>query len=118
MATSNTAPVPAKSDAPAKSGALHGNLLILGATLFFGVNIPVVKFLNPEWLTSNDITLFRLGGGCILFWLASLLTRGDNRIARADFPRILAGGASASLPSSSFSTSRCATPTPSTCRLS
>lgn len=92
MATSNTAPVPAKSDAPAKSGALHGNLLILGATLFFGVNIPVVKFLNLEWLTSNDITLFRLGGGCILFWLASLLTRGDNRIARADFPRILAGG--------------------------
>lgn len=92
MATSNTAPVPAKSAAPAKSGALRGNLLILGATIFFGVNIPVVKFLNPEWLTSNDITLFRLGGGCILFWLASLLTRGDNRIARADFPRILAGG--------------------------
>lgn len=74
------------------SDALRGNLLILIATIFFGINIPVVKYLNPEWLTSDDITMFRLGGGCLLFWLASLLMKGQDRIARDDFPRILIGG--------------------------
>lgn len=70
---------------------LRGNLLILIATIFFAVNIPVVKMLNPEWLSSNDITVFRLGGGCILFWIASLFVKPD-RIERSDFPRILIGG--------------------------
>lgn len=73
------------------SSAIRGNLLILIATLFFGVNIPVVKFLNPEWLSSNDITIFRLGGGCVLFWLASLFVHPD-KIDHKDFPRILLGG--------------------------
>ena len=73
------------------SRMLKGNLLILIATIFFGLDIPVVKFLNPEWLTSNDITIFRLGGGCLLFWIASLFVHPD-RIERHDFPRILLGG--------------------------
>lgn len=73
------------------SAAVKGNLMILAATIFFGVNIPVVKFLNPEWLSSDDITIFRLGGGCVLFWLVSLFLHPD-RIDRHDFPRILLGG--------------------------
>lgn len=73
------------------SSSLRGNLLILIATIFFAVNIPVVKLLNPEWLSSNDITIFRLGGGCILFWIASLFVHPD-KIDRKDFPRILIGG--------------------------
>lgn len=75
----------------AVSSDLRGNLLILVATIFFAVNIPVVKLLNPHWLSSNDITIFRLGGGCILFWLASLFVKPD-KIDRKDFPRILIGG--------------------------
>lgn len=71
--------------------ALKGNLFILIATIFFGVNIPVVKFLIPQWMSSFDVTIFRLCGGCILFWIASAFVRPD-RIARADFPRILLGG--------------------------
>lgn len=70
---------------------LKGNLFILLATLFFGVNIPVVKFLIPEWMSSFDVTIFRLCGGCILFWIASAFVHPD-RIERADFPRILFGG--------------------------
>lgn len=73
------------------SSALRGNLLILVSTIFFAVNIPVVKLLNPEWLSSNDITIFRLGGGCLLFWTASLFVKPD-KIDRKDFPRILIGG--------------------------
>ncbi len=85
---SSDSPLPRDS----ASDALRGNLLILIATIFFGVNIPVVKYLNPQWLTSDDITVFRLGGGCLLFWLTSLIVKGNDRIARNDFPRILIGG--------------------------
>ena len=85
---SSDSPLPCDS----ASDALRGNLLILIATIFFGVNIPVVKYLNPQWLTSDDITVFRLGGGCLLFWLTSLIMKGNDRIARNDFPRILIGG--------------------------
>lgn len=85
---SSDSPLPRDS----ASDALRGNLLILIATIFFGVNIPVVKYLNPQWLTSDDITVFRLGGGCLLFWLTSLIMKGNDRIARNDFPRILIGG--------------------------
>ena len=70
---------------------LRGNIFILLATIFFGVNIPVVKFLIPEWMSSFDVTVFRLGGGCVLFWIASAFVHPD-KIARADFPRILLGG--------------------------
>ena len=85
---SSDSPLPCDS----ASDALRGNLLILIATIFFGVNIPVVKYINPQWLTSDDITVFRLGGGCLLFWLTSLIMKGNDRIARNDFPRILIGG--------------------------
>lgn len=70
---------------------IRGNAFILLATIFFGVNVPVVKFLIPEWMTAMDVTVFRLVGGCILFWIASLFVRPD-RIDKSDFPRILIGG--------------------------
>lgn len=100
MTTTNSSSNPSSGNLPkiapdsgkgSVSGDLRGNLLILIATIFFAVNIPVVKLLNPEWLSSNDITVFRLGGGCILFWIASLFVKPD-KIDRQDFPRILIGG--------------------------
>ena len=71
--------------------ALRGNLFILPATIFFGVNIPLVKYLIPGWMSAFDVTVFRLCGGGILFWIASAFVRPD-RIARSDYPRILLGG--------------------------
>lgn len=71
---------------------LKGNLFILIATIFFGVNIPVVKILIPEWMASVDVTIFRLGGGCILMWIVSFFIKTD-RIARNDYLRIFLGGA-------------------------
>ncbi len=48
---------------PRSAGELiKGNLLIMLSTIFFGVNIPVAKLLIPEWMSSVDLTLFRLGG--------------------------------------------------------
>lgn len=71
---------------------IKGNLFVLIATIFFGVNIPVVKMLIPEWMSSIDVTVFRLGGGCILMWIASIFIKTD-RIGRHDYLRIFLGGA-------------------------
>ena len=71
---------------------IKGNLFVLIATIFFGVNIPVVKILIPEWMSSVDVTIFRLGGGCILMWLASIFIKTD-KIQRHDYLRIFLGGA-------------------------
>lgn len=71
---------------------MKGNFFILLATIFFGVNIPVAKILIPDWMTSVDLTLFRLGGGCILMWIASIFVKTE-RIARHDYLRIFLGGA-------------------------
>lgn len=84
----NTPKQPAR---PSAQQALKGNIYILIATIFFGVNIPVVKALVPEWLTANDVTVFRLMGGCVLFWLASLFLKPD-KIDRGDMTRIVLGG--------------------------
>ena len=71
---------------------LLGNLFIFLATVFFGVNIPVVKILIPHWMTSMDVTVVRIVGGCVLIWLASLFMKSD-RIERHDYLRIILGGA-------------------------
>ncbi|MCM1356783.1 MAG: DMT family transporter [Staphylococcus sp.] len=71
---------------------VKGNLFILISTIFFGVNIPVVKILIPEWMSSVDVTIFRLGGGCVLMWLASIFLKTD-RIEHHDYLRIFLGGA-------------------------
>lgn len=71
--------------------AIRGNLFIFIATLFFGVNIPVVKFLIPEWMTAMDVSAFRLFGGFILFWIASMFIK-TGTIARDDWKPIILGG--------------------------
>lgn len=88
----NKTPSRPSADRRSVADMLKGNLFILISTIFFGVNIPVVKILIPEWMTSVDVTIFRLGGGCILMWLASLFVRTD-RIQRHDYLRIFLGGA-------------------------
>lgn len=73
-------------------GALLGNLLILIASIFWGVNISATKALIPDWMTANGITAVRLIGGCALFWIVSLFMRND-KIARRDWVRLVIGGA-------------------------
>ena len=71
---------------------IKGNLFILLSTIFFGVNIPVVKILIPEWMSAVDVTVFRLGGGCVLMWIASVFIKTE-KIERHDYLRIFLGGA-------------------------
>lgn len=87
----NTPSGPASGPRPLNQ-LLKGNLFILLSTIFFGVNIPIAKILIPDWMSSVDLTLFRLIGGCILMWLASVFIKTE-RIVRQDYLRIFLGGA-------------------------
>lgn len=71
---------------------LKGNVMIFVATLFFGINIPVAKILIPRWMTAMDLTVFRLMGGCVLMWLASIFLK-TTPIKRGDWLKIILGGA-------------------------
>ncbi len=71
---------------------LAGSLCILLATIFWGVNIPVVKALVPGWMSADAVTAVRVLGACILFWICSLFVKND-KIARGDWWRLAVGGA-------------------------
>lgn len=80
---------------PSRPGAgafLIGNACILLATIFFGVNIPVVKELVPDWMSANSVTATRLFGGCILMWIVSLFLPKE-RIDSHDWKQFILGGA-------------------------
>lgn len=71
---------------------IRGNIFILIATIFFGINIPVVKFLIPEWMSAMDVSAFRLFGGLMLFWAVSMFMK-TTPIDREDWRPIILGGA-------------------------
>lgn len=70
---------------------LSGHLAMFFSTLFFGLNIPVLKFLMPEWLSGVDATFFRVVGATILFWIVSLFVKND-KIEKGDRLLILFSG--------------------------
>lgn len=75
-----------------KAGAfLIGNACMMLATIFWGVNVSVTKALIPDWMTAHGVTVVRLLGGCILFWLTSLFVK-TQRIDPHDWKRIVLGG--------------------------
>lgn len=76
---------------PDKSKFLLGNGCILLAAIFWGLNVSVTKALIPDWMTANGISVVRMIGGCILFWIASLFVKTE-KIARHDWLKIVVGG--------------------------
>lgn len=74
------------------SGFIIGNLCILIATIFWGVNVSVTKALIPEWMTAYGIIIVRLVGGCILMWIASLFIK-CAKIQKEDWVKLILGGA-------------------------
>lgn len=84
----STAPAPAKSKF---GGMLKGNIYMLMATIFFGLNIPIVKFLIPKWMNAVDVTIVRMFAGCALMWITSIFIK-NKAIARSDWWRVIIGG--------------------------
>lgn len=71
--------------------ALIGNLCMLVAAIFWGVNVSFTKALIPQWMSAEAVTAVRLIGGCVLFWLASLFVKAQ-RIDRGDYKKLILGG--------------------------
>ncbi len=75
-----------------KAGSLlTGNVCILTATIFWGVNVTLTKALIPTWMTADSIAAVRLAGGCLLMWLVSLFMNNE-RIDQGDWKRIVPAG--------------------------
>lgn len=74
-----------------KRNMLLGNVYILFAIILFAVNIPVVKIMIPEWMNADQVSIVRIVGGGLLFWIASLFIKRGN-VERQDLPRIVFGG--------------------------
>ena len=75
-----------------KKGFWIGNLCILLAVIFWGVNVSVTKALIPEWMTAYGIIIVRLVGGAILMWLTSLFIK-CAAIQKQDWLKLILGGA-------------------------
>ena len=75
-----------------KKGFFIGNLCILIAVIFWGVNVSVTKALIPEWMTAYGIIIVRLVGGAILMWLASIFIK-CTKIQKGDWLKLILGGA-------------------------
>lgn len=94
-APGNAQPQGTSPATPRRTGigaAVAGNLCILAATIFWGVNVSFTKALIPDWMTAEGIIVVRLVGGCVLMWLASLFLK-DKPIARHDWLNLILGGA-------------------------
>lgn len=75
------------------SALLIGNLCMLVAAIFWGLNVTVTKALySPtEYMTPQSIVIVRLVGGAILFWLTSLFIKSEM-IQREDWLKVVLGG--------------------------
>lgn len=80
------------SNKSAGFGAVIGNLCMLFAAIFWGVNVSATKgLLAPDWMSSNGIIVVRLVGGCILMWIVSLFIK-CAKIDRSDWLKVILGG--------------------------
>ncbi len=73
-------------------GFIIGNVCILLAAIFWGMNISVTKALIPDWMNAQGVSAVRLVGGCALFWIVSIFMKCE-RIERQDWLKIVLGGA-------------------------
>lgn len=49
-----------------------GHLIMVAVTLIFGINIPLSKYLLPDWVSPEALTLSRILFATVAFWTVSL----------------------------------------------
>jgi drug/metabolite transporter (DMT)-like permease len=57
---------------------LKGHLFILSANVLFGINMPISKYLLPDLVQPESLTIMRMLFACVMFWLASLFMKGEK----------------------------------------
>ena len=90
--TSGTPTTPL-SQPPKASSFIIGNVCMLFAAIFWGLNVSVTKALyDPvSWMTPHSIVVVRLIGGAVLFWLASCFVKCET-IEKEDWLKLILGG--------------------------
>ena len=58
--------------------ALTAHLSMFGAEVFWGLMAPLAKDAMTHGLDGIDMVSFRVLGGCILFWIASIFAPKEN----------------------------------------
>lgn len=57
---------------------LNGHISIFAANILFGLNAPISRSIIPEIVDPYVLTFFRVGGGMLLFWMASLFVKTET----------------------------------------
>jgi drug/metabolite transporter (DMT)-like permease len=61
-----------------KTTKYTGHIALFVANIFFGLNNPLTRSLMPDIIHPYVITILRIGGGMVLFWLASLFLEREK----------------------------------------
>lgn len=61
------------------SERIKGHICILGTNTIFGIFIPISKYLMGDCVSPLTLTMFRIFGAAVLFWIASAFIK-DNKI--------------------------------------
>lgn len=57
---------------------LQGHACIFTANVIFGIYIPISKYLVANCMSGEMLTLFRMWGAAILFWISSIFVKSDK----------------------------------------
>lgn len=57
---------------------LKGHILILLANILFGINMPISKYLLPDLVQPEALTIMRMLFACAMFWLTSLFMKKEK----------------------------------------
>ncbi|HMO62438.1 MAG TPA: EamA family transporter [Ferruginibacter sp.] len=69
---------------------LKAHLGLLGTNLFFAINLSAVKYLTGNNLMQPfGMNVIRVGVSAILFWLLFLFSKRQQKIDKADWPRLV-----------------------------
>src|SRR5450759_2366736 len=72
------------------SNKLKAHFAILLANILFAINYIFSKDLMPFYFSPIALTLSRIIGASVLFWIAGLFVK--EKIDRKDYPRIIISG--------------------------
>jgi drug/metabolite transporter (DMT)-like permease len=57
---------------------LKGHIFILLANVLFGINMPISKYLLPDLVQPESLTIMRILFACVMFWLTSLFMKKED----------------------------------------
>lgn len=60
------------------SEKLKGHILILITNILFAINMPTSKYLLPNHVPPEGLTIMRMGFACAMFWMVSVFTAKEK----------------------------------------